>query len=70
MGDVSYKKKAGEILRRLVKENYKTQASFAIDANMDLRTVSRYINEGIGDVDTIQELAEHFGMSFVEFFGQ
>lgn len=68
MGDVVFKKQAGNALRKLIKENYATQQEFAVDYGLELRTVSRYVNEGIKDVDLIQELAEFFNVSFFEFF--
>ena len=59
---------AGERLRQLIKENYSSQEEFAFDYPMDLRTVSRYINNGITKIDTIQELAEFFKVPFIAFF--
>lgn len=59
---------AGRTLRRLIQENYSSQEEFAYDYGADVRTVSRYINEGINKVDTIQELAYFFGISFFDFF--
>lgn len=59
---------AGEKLRQLIKANYSSQEEFAFDYPMDLRTVSRYINNGITKIDTIQELAEFFKVPFVTFF--
>ena len=38
---------AGQNLRRLIQENYPSQEEFAYDYGMDLRSVSRYINNGI-----------------------
>lgn len=61
--------KAGKCLRFLIEQNYATQEEFALDYNADLRTVNRWINQGITKVDTIQELANHFGLTFIEFFG-
>lgn len=59
---------AGARLRQLIKENYSSQEEFAFDYPMDLRTVSRYINNGITKIDTIQELAEFFKVPFIRFF--
>lgn len=67
MADESRKKKAGEKLRQLIKVNFKTQQEFADRYGMELRTVSRYINQGIKDVDVIQELADYFQVDFFEF---
>lgn len=68
MADESRKKMAGEKLRQLIKENYRTQEEFADRYGMELRTVSRYVNQGIKDVDVIQELANFFGVDFFFFF--
>ncbi len=59
---------AGENLRRLIKENNMSQQDFADDYHTDLRNVNRWINKGIKNVDTIQELADYFDVSFIEFF--
>ena len=59
---------AGEVLRRLINENYTSQEEFAYDFGAELRTVNRYINNGINKVSTLQELAEFFGVSITEFF--
>ncbi len=59
---------AGETLRRLIRENYATQQDFADDYKLEIRQVSRYVNEGISKVNVIQELAEFFQVDMVEFF--
>lgn len=58
---------AGEVLRRLIKENYPSQEEFAYSFHAELRTINRYINNGIGQVRTLQELALFFGVSMKEF---
>lgn len=68
MADESRKKKAGQKLRQLIKNNFKTQQEFADRYGWDIRTVSRYINDGIKDVDIIQELADYFQIDFFDFF--
>lgn len=68
MSDIDATKYAGEVLRRLIKDNYPSQEEFAFEFGADIRTVSRYINEGIGKVLTIQELAMFFNVSLREFF--
>lgn len=62
-------KKAGKCLRFLIEQNYSTQEEFASDIHAELRTVNRWINNGISKVDTIQYLADRFGLTFFEFFG-
>ena len=59
---------AGNTLRRLIQENYESQEEFAWDYGMDIRSVSRYINNGINKIDTVQELANFFNMDFMMFF--
>lgn len=59
---------AGQNLRRLIKEHGLTQQTFADDFYTDLRNVNRWINNGIKDIDKIQELADYFNVSFFEFF--
>lgn len=68
MNEFDAAKKAGEVLRRLIQENYSSQEEFAYDFGADIRTVSRYINSGIGKVHIIQELAVFFNIEFVDFF--
>ena len=58
---------AGEVLRQLIKENFPSQEEFAYEYHADIRTINRYINEGIGKVRTLQELAIFFGISMKEF---
>lgn len=59
---------AGEVLRKLIRENYPSQEEFAYDYGIDIRTLSRYINQGINKIDVIQELARFFKLDFVDFF--
>ena len=61
-------KRAGEKLRKLIQENYSSQEEFAYEYGADLRTINRYINNGINQVNVIQELADFFNITFVEFF--
>lgn len=67
MTDEARSKKIGKKLRQLIKENYKTQQEFADRYGCDLRTVSRYIKDGIRDIDVIQELADLFQIDFFDF---
>lgn len=61
-------KRAGEVLRRLIQTHYASQEEFAYDYGLDIRSVSRYINNGIGKVATIQELADFFHVDLIYFF--
>lgn len=68
MGKLSPQQIAGFNLRRLIQENYSSQEDFAYDYGMELRTVSRYINNGINKIDAIQQLADFFNVDFMYFF--
>ena len=58
---------AGRTLRRLIQENYPSQEEFAYDYGIEIRTVSRYVNNGINKLDAIQELANFFDVSVLDF---
>lgn len=58
---------AGEVLRMLIRQNYATQQEFADDYGLEIRTVNRYINEGISKVNVVQELSEFFQVDLVLF---
>lgn len=50
---------AGDNLKRIIKESvYKTQEEFAYSFGAEIRTVSRWLNNGIKNLDTLQEIAE------------
>lgn len=68
MTQLSLRQKAGNALRRLIQENYATQEDFAYDYGLDIRSVSRYVNNGISKIDTIQEIADFFKVEYTEFF--
>lgn len=70
MGLLSPQLKAGNALRHLIAENYPSQEEFAYDYGADIRTISRYINNGINKIDVIQELAEFFDVPFEFFFAE
>lgn len=60
MDELSLELIAGMRLRKLIKENYRTQQDFADDYGLDIRSVSRYINSGIPTFQIVQELADFF----------
>ena len=60
--------KAGLVLKRLIQERYSSQEEFALDYGMELRTVSRYVNQGINKISVVQELADFFASEFEDFF--
>lgn len=54
---------AGANLKRLIKESgYRTQEAFAYEFGTDVRTVGRWINNGIKNLDTLQLIADFFGV--------
>lgn len=61
-------KRARKYLRFLIEQDYSMQEEFALDIHVELRTVNRWINNGISKVDTIQYLADRFGLTFLEIF--
>lgn len=70
MDKLSPQQIAGKTLRRLIQENYPSQEEFSYEYGTDIRTVSRYINKGINKIDVVQELADFFDISFLEFFSE
>lgn len=60
---LSYKKIAGDNLRRFISESKcGSQQEFAIQFNATIRTVNRWINEGINSLDIVEEIADFFGV--------
>lgn len=50
---------AGNNVKKIIKESvYKTQDEFAYFFGAETRTVSRWLNGGIKNLDTLQEIAE------------
>ena len=69
MKESNIRLKVGENLKILIKESAaKTQEEFAFDFGIDIRTVGRWVNEGIGKVDLIGDIAEYFGVDIKFFF--
>ena len=68
MSEITIQQTAGLYLKKLIRENYDSQEDFAYDFGTDIRTVSRYVNNGINKISTIQELADFFGIRFQDFF--
>lgn len=68
MSHLTASQKAGKALRTLIQKHYASQEEFAYDYGLELRTVSRYINQGITKVDVVQELADFFSVDFGYFF--
>ena len=60
---------AGANLKRLIKNSkYRTQEEFAFEFGTDVRTVGRWVNKGIKNLDTIQQVADFFGIDALAFF--
>ena len=67
MDNTTPQMRAGMKLRRLIKEYYRSQQEFADAYGTDIRSVSRYVNNGIDSISTIQELASHFHLTVFDF---
>ena len=62
---------AGANLKRLIKNSkYKTQEEFAFKFCTDVRTVGRWVNKGIKNLDTIQQIAAFFDIDALAFFSE
>ena len=62
---------AGANLKRLIKNSkYKTQEEFAFEFGTDVRTIGRWVNNGIKNLDTIQQIAAFFGVDALAFFSE
>lgn len=62
---------AGANLKRLIKNSkYKTQEEFAFEFGTDVRTIRRWVNKGIKNLDTIQQIAAFFDIDARAFFSE
>ena len=62
---------AGANLKRLIKNSkYKTQEEFAFEFCTDVRTVGRWVNKGIKNLDTIQQIAAFFDVDALTLFSE
>ena len=59
---------AGKNLRKFISAKYKSQEDFAFEYGADIRTINRYINNGINKIDAIQDLSQYLHVSFKDFF--
>lgn len=60
---------AGANLKRLIKNSkYKTQEEFAFAFGTDVRTVGRWVNKGIKNLDTLHMIADFFNIDALAFF--
>lgn len=67
---LSSQKIAGLVLKKLIKEQFGTQDEFAYQYGADIRTISRYTNEGIDKISVLQSLSERFCIEFTFFFDE
>jgi transcriptional regulator with XRE-family HTH domain len=60
---------AGANLKRLIKNSkLKTQDEFAYEFGTDVRTIGRWVNNGVKNLDTLQQLAAFFDVDVLTFF--
>ena len=58
---------AGERLKRLIKESkYQTQEEFAFAFGAETRTLSRWLNQGVRNIDTLEQLADFLSVNILE----
>ena len=62
---------AGENLKRLIKQTrYRTQEEFAFAFGAETGTLSRWLNQGIKDIDTLEQLADFISVNIVDLLKQ
>ena len=66
--ELTLAERAGKNLKNLIKKSkYKTQERFAYEAMyVDPTTVRKWIHNGIKNINLIQEIADIFGVDFME----
>ena len=58
---------AGDNVKRIIKESdYRTQENFAYAFGEEIRTISRWLNGGIRNIDTLKEIASFLGVDIVD----
>lgn len=58
---------ADERLKRLIKESkYQTQEGFAFAFGAETRTLSRWLNQGVRNNDTLEQLADFLSVDILE----
>lgn len=61
---------AGENLKCLIKETkYRTQEEFAYAFGVETRTLSRWLNQGVKDIDTLEQLASFLSVDITDILG-
>lgn len=62
---------AGENLKYMIKgSKYRTQDAFAYAFGAETRTVNRWLNEGIKNVDTLQEIAYFLSVEIADIIAE
>lgn len=62
-------KVVGTNLKREIKQSrYRTQDNFAFEFGAETRTVSRWLNEGLRDMDVAEEIAIFLGIETLWLF--
>lgn len=62
-------KVVGANLKREIRQSrYRTQENFAFEFGAETRTVSRWLNEGLRDVDVAEEIAEFLEIETLGLF--
>jgi len=62
---------AGDNVKRVIKNSdFETQENFAFAFGADVRTVSRWLNNGIKNLDTLQEIAEFLEVDVLSLLKQ
>lgn len=62
-------KVVGTNLKREIKQSrYRTQDNFAFEFGAETRTVSRWLNEGLRDMDVAEEIAIFLGIETLGLF--
>ncbi|MBR2474609.1 MAG: helix-turn-helix transcriptional regulator [Clostridia bacterium] len=57
----------GSNLKRIIKKSeYKTQESFAEGFGIEVRTVNRWVNDGIRDIDAVEDIASFLKIDVFE----
>lgn len=64
----SLSKHCGEVLEQQIKKRGITREVAADGLSVDLRTLRRWIHEGIDSLDTLEKIAEYFEIDVLTFF--
>ena len=61
--EVSIPQAVGSYLKRELKKSGITQDAFSYEFGVDVRTVRRWISDGVHSLDVVVEIARYFGVS-------